>query len=122
MHGAAYADAFGPTSALSDRLADALKRKGGDGAASPFAEPFKFLGSITLQAFLLQCGLLNGHSPTCPKSPRCAAGARKRARQCGEPVAAGGGAGEPRTATRRRAARHTAAGASSSPSADDVWL
>ena len=42
-----------------------MKGKGGLG--------FKFVGSITLQAFLLQNGLLNGHSHTCPKNPRCAA-------------------------------------------------
>ena len=61
------------TSTFSDALTAALKRKAGCGVTF---EPFKFLGSITLQAFLLQNGLLNGHSRTCAKNPRCECSAR----------------------------------------------
>ena len=65
---AAYMASFDVTSAVSDRLANVLKHKA---AGAPFTEPFKFLGSTTLQAFMLQCGLLNGHAPDCPQNPRC---------------------------------------------------
>ena len=51
-----------------------MKGKGGLG--------FKFVGSITLQAFLLQNGLLNGHAPGCWRCARCHPASR-----CG-PVAA----------------------------------
>ena len=76
------------TSAFSDRLTAALKGKAGCGVAF---EPFKFLGSITLQALLLQNGLLNGHSRTCTKNPRCAcitAGGPKPVSPRGRAVAA----------------------------------
>jgi DNA-3-methyladenine glycosylase I len=46
---------FGKNSRFSKALEAELKRKRG----------FKFLGSVTLQAFLLQNGLLNGHCPSC---------------------------------------------------------
>lgn len=70
----AYQKTCGVTSAFSDSLTGRLKRKV-DGADVPAYEPFKFLGSVTIQAFLLQCGLLNGHSPSCCKNPRCDAAA-----------------------------------------------
>ena len=61
-HGtAAYEENFGVTSQFSDALARALKGERG----------FKFLGSVTLQAFLLQNGQLNGHAPGCPCHARC---------------------------------------------------
>ena len=61
-HGtAAYDENFGVTSQFSDALARALKGERG----------FKFLGSVTLQAFLLQNGQLNGHAPGCPCHARC---------------------------------------------------
>ena len=67
-HGtAAYDENFGVTSQFSDALARALKRER------------SFLGSVTLQAFLLQNGQLNGHAPGCSCHARC-----KRARAvCG---------------------------------------
>jgi DNA-3-methyladenine glycosylase I len=46
---------FGKNSRFSKALEKELKHKRG----------FKYLGSITLQAFLLQNGLLNGHCPSC---------------------------------------------------------
>lgn len=71
-----YERLFGVTGPYSDRLAGLLRRtrESGEGEGSATRvdfEPFKFLGSITLQAFLLQCGLLNGHSPSCARNPRC---------------------------------------------------
>jgi hypothetical protein len=68
-----YDAVFGVTGPFSDRLAGTLRRTGGSAASTPPMEfaPFKFLGSTTLQAFLLQCGLLNGHSPNCHKNPTC---------------------------------------------------
>ena len=55
-----YDRTFGQTSEFSDAMEQELKKRRG----------FKFLGSITLQAFMLQCGLLNGHCPRCPCNPR----------------------------------------------------
>ena len=55
-----YETVFGQTSEFSDAMEKELKKTRG----------FKFLGSITLQAFMLQCGLLNGHCPRCPCNPR----------------------------------------------------
>lgn len=71
-HCAAYTESFGVTSEVSGKLADVLKHKGGHAESRSFEAPFKFLGSVTLQAFMLQCGLLNGHAPTCVKNPRYA--------------------------------------------------
>ena len=74
-------------------------------------------GSTTLQAFMLQCGLLNGHSPCCFKNPRsshahCGKSTPARsARSDGEPMTA------PRSSKRRRAAQDRACA-----STDDVWL
>jgi len=68
---AQYNAVFGETSDFSDRLAAVLKRTGEFKHAEPAFEKFAFLGSITLQAFLLQNGLLNGHDPRCCKNPRC---------------------------------------------------
>ena len=59
---AEYDRIFGQTSQYSDALAAAIKTKSG--------YHFKFLGSIVLQAFLLQNGLLNGHAISCFKNPR----------------------------------------------------
>jgi 3-methyladenine DNA glycosylase Tag len=67
---ASYQAVFGTTSAFSDKLASTLKGKGSLPEGSVPFEPFRYLGSITLQAFLLQNGLLNGHAPTCAKNPR----------------------------------------------------
>lgn len=128
---AAYAETFKETSALSDRLAAALKRKGD--AAAPCAQPFQFLGSVTLQAFLLQCGLLNGHAPSCPKNPRGGAPGKsrvcKRARDNDEPPRTSSKrrarADEPPRTSKRRARAGARAGTSSPPAAaddDDVWL
>eukprot|EP00965_Chrysotila_dentata_P233455 6199585-Pleurochrysis_carterae.AAC.2 len=64
-HGDNYSRIFGVTSSYSDALAKAMRKS----ATSKYN--FKFLGSITLQAFLLQNGLLNGHSSQCHRNPRC---------------------------------------------------
>lgn len=74
---------FGVTSEFSDRLASILKRTGEHKSIKPDYEPFTFLGSVTLQAFMLQNGLLNGHSVTCSKNPRasCYAESPKRKRE-----------------------------------------
>lgn len=61
-----YQASFGTTSRFSEELARRLRCPG---AAAAYA-PFKFLGSITLQAFMLQCGMLNGHAPSCGCNPR----------------------------------------------------
>ena len=61
------------TSNYSDALTAALKRTGSHPSKAIDFAPFKFLGSITIQAFLLQNGLLNGHSCTCVKNPRSCA-------------------------------------------------
>lgn len=50
---------FGVTSCYSAKMEQRMKKELG----------FKFLGSITLQAFLLQNGLLNGHHPSCFCNP-----------------------------------------------------
>lgn len=135
----AYAATFGETSALSDQLISVLKRKGcgkggGKGStdaaaspAAPFAEPFKFLGSVTLQAFLLQCGLLNGHAPSCCKNPRCGIGGAAKRRRCTPATADEQDTNEPpRTVARRRTVEGargvSATGAASSSLTDDVWL
>ena len=62
---AEYAKTFGVTSEFSDAMEKKMKKchKGSE-------HDFKFLGSITLQAFLLQNGLLNGHAPGCCRNPR----------------------------------------------------
>jgi DNA-3-methyladenine glycosylase I len=101
----AYSAAFGVTSEVSDRLAACLKRK--DGAPAAFAEPYRFLGSTTLQAFLLQCGLLNGHAPSCAKNPRHESKKRR----------GGAALDTPPTSRRRRGG-----GGVSASSSDDVWL
>jgi len=67
---ASYLHAFGATSAVSDRLSAEIKGKGPKREGGIAYEPFKFLGSTTIQAFLLQNGLLNGHGPQCAKNPR----------------------------------------------------
>ena len=67
---ASYLHAFGATSAVSDSLAAEIKGKGPKREGDLAYEPFKFLGSTTIQAFLLQNGLLNGHGPQCAKNPR----------------------------------------------------
>ena len=103
------AEGFGVTSELSDRLTAVLKRRDGHAESAHFAEAFKFLGSTTLQAFLLQVGLLNGHAPDCAKNPRCHAGSNKRARSCKAPGR--GEDAEPVTARRRRGG-----------DVDEVWL
>ena len=106
----AYQNTFGQTSEVSDRLEAVLRKKNKDGAAdAPFAEPFRFLGSITIQAFLLQCGLLNGHCPSCSKNPRCCGGGSKKRKQQEQKEAPATTYGKKRKA-------------SSSASADDVWL
>lgn len=61
---AEYEQLFGTTSKYSDAMARALKKP-----SLPGGFGFKFLGSITLQAFMLQNGLLNGHGRSCPKNP-----------------------------------------------------
>ena len=102
-HGtAAYDETFGVTSQFSDALARALKGERG----------FKFLGSVTLQAFLLQNGQLNGHAPGCPCHARC-----KRARA----VCGGAAAAEP-PATVSRKRRRGAAGTSAADVAADIFL
>ena len=97
----AYTACFGQTSELSERLAAVLRQKGAHAESASFVEPFKFLGSITLQAFMLQVGLLNGHAPSCCKNPRCAtvsrSGGSKRAR--------GSAAADKRRTTRRQKSR-----------------
>lgn len=67
---AQWAEIFDETGIYSDELSSRLKRVGEHKDSEPAFEPFKFIGSITLQAFMLQCGLLNGHSPHCCKNPR----------------------------------------------------
>ena len=68
----AYKSVFGVTSRFSDEMEQAMKRSKHRGANYDF----RFLGSTTLQAFALQVGLLNGHSPRCPKNPHyCGGGA-----------------------------------------------
>ncbi|KAL1520284.1 hypothetical protein AB1Y20_023750 [Prymnesium parvum] len=54
-----YVRVFGCTSPYSDALAAALRGK----------YKLKFVGSVVLQAFLLQNGLLNGHAVGCSKNP-----------------------------------------------------
>lgn len=111
-----YQEVFGVTGEFSDLLAARLKRSGEHKRELQF-EPFKFLGSTTLQAFMLQCGILNGHSPCCFKNPRsshahCGKSTPARsARSDGEPMTA------PRSSKRRRAAQDLACA-----STDDVWL
>lgn len=127
--GEAYRQVFGVTSEFSDRLAAVLKKTSAaaaDERCGLFGAPFKFLGSVTLQAFMLQCGLLNGHACDCARSPlfNCAAasaatptGARasasgRRRREEAEPPHA-----PLTTANKRRRGRQPAAA-----STDDVWL
>jgi DNA-3-methyladenine glycosylase I len=105
----AYDATFGQTSAYSDRLAAILKRKGkrkrggdsgGNGVghhAVTFA-PFQFLGSVTLQAFMLQVGILNGHTPSCAKNPRCNPSAEGYA-ACAHPISEGSTSSPRNTAT-----------------------
>jgi len=104
-----YERLFGVTSAYSDALAMALKKEHG----------FKFVGSVTIQAFLLQNGLLNGHAPTCERNPRSqrstpsGRGAAKR-RGCDLEAPASKGA-----RSNPRAQRSIA---SEMPADKDVWL
>ena len=64
---AAYKTIFGTTSKYSDAMERAMIRS----KHSSAQWNFRFLGSITLQAFALQVGMLNGHSPQCWKNPHC---------------------------------------------------
>jgi DNA-3-methyladenine glycosylase I len=67
--GDAYKRMFGATGLVSDEMALAIK---GGKARVVGGErlDFKFLGSTTLQAFLLQNGLLDGHSVGCSTCAR----------------------------------------------------
>jgi DNA-3-methyladenine glycosylase I len=58
----AYQALFGCVSPYSDALAASLRSQ---------PNQLRFLGSVTLQAFMLQNGLLNGHGASCPRNPRC---------------------------------------------------
>ena len=74
-----YRAVFGVTSRYSDALSAALRGRG-----------FKFIGSVTIQAFLLQNGLLNGHSADCPKNPHAlqdSCSVQPRSRPRAEPAA-----------------------------------
>lgn len=66
-----FQSVFGKTSRFSDAMERVMLRSKYKTAANDF----KYLGSVTLQAFALQVGLLNGHSPRCPKNPHCGAAA-----------------------------------------------
>ena len=111
----AYQASFGQTSPFSDALARRLRcpdAASGSAAAATHA-PFKYLGSITLQAFMLQCGMLNGHAPSCHCNPRSAAKSapaatspRKRSAAARTPSTTGG--------AKRKKARTT--------TTDDVFL
>lgn len=97
--GEAYGATFGVESSYSRALAAELKRERG----------FKFVGSITLQAFLLQNGLLNGHGARCAKNPRC--GGRAGWPRPAGWAAAGPPASPPASRKRARGAREPPGGA-----------
>ena len=128
-----YQRAFGVTSAVSDELASILRREGEHKTRHPRFEAFKFLGSVTLQAFLLQCGLLNGHSPTCWKNGRCAGHQQLAATPKSRPRQRQRDAAETQlaataTRSRQKRARESTGYLYGKPaqqrvlSADDVWL
>ena len=103
-----FKERFDVESDVSRALAATLKHKDKKGSF----EPFKFLGSTTLQAFLLQCGLLNGHAPDCQKNPRC-----RHAKGCCVTKRDREAEDEPTTVARRQRR-----GGGAAASTDEVWL
>lgn len=99
--GEAYERMFGATGVISDEMATAMVKCKGSKKGSAVVDgaplDFKYLGSVTLQAFLLQNGLLDGHSATCPAAQR-----NRQARPC---AGAGGVVRDVKPGKRRRSVR-----------------
>ena len=120
----AYQRTCGVTSAFSNELTSRLKRKA-DELSVPAYEPFKFLGSVTIQAFMLQCGLINGHSPRCCKNPRCdaaAGGSSGSAPRAAEPPSTSSASTKRRVGAAASQQESTPKKPKRSGSSDDVFL
>ena len=124
-----YHSLYGERSAFADELVARLKRSGKHKLSEPKFEPFKFLGALTVQAFMLQCGLLNGHSCACFKNPR--SNSYKLAERH-EPIPQSPSPSErkgydaktfvDRAAKRQRRSNDDTVSNSACSSIDDVWL
>ena len=126
-----YKAVFGERGEFSDALVARLKRTGEHKTSQPSFEPFKFLGALTVQAFMLQCGLLNGHSCQCFRSPRAALSSTASPRACGKRAAVAGEQEAVATQASRRPRRllssastsdMAASGTRAASSTDHVWL